>query len=126
MALLVPGSAAYVDLVIALLADGVFPVPLDPALTEAERQRVLEPIAPDLVVTGPGQVEQLLATRSHRARSLPRGRPIHCTSGTTGTPKGVWSGLLDEAAGAALVDEERDLWGFHPDDVNLEIGRAHV
>ena len=33
VALLVPGSPAYVDLVLALLADGVFPVPLDPALT---------------------------------------------------------------------------------------------
>ena len=30
------------------------------------------------------------ATRTHRG--LPRARPMHCTSGTTGTPKGVWSG----------------------------------
>lgn len=125
VALLVPGSAAYVDLVLALLADGIFPVPLDPALTHAERQQILEPVAPDLVVTDPGEVEQLLATRAHRARSLPRGRPIHCTSGTTGTPKGVYSGLLDEAAGAALVAEERDLWGFRADDVNLVLSPLH-
>jgi long-chain acyl-CoA synthetase len=44
---------------------------------------------------------------------------MHCTSGTTGTPKGVWSGLLDEDAAAALVAEERELWGFRSDDVNL-------
>src|SRR6478735_2515568 len=112
VALLVPGSPAYVDLVLALLADGVFPVPLDPALTEAERDRILEPIAPDLVVTSQEQLAQLLAARPGRSRSLPLGRSIHCTSGTTGTPKGVWSGLLPHQDATALVAEERDLWGF--------------
>ncbi|MDT0186645.1 AMP-binding protein [Microbacterium sp. ARD31] len=125
VALLVPGSTTYVDLVLALLADGVFPVPLDPALTAAERDRVLAPIAPDLVVTGTGQVEALLDGRRDRVRSLPRGRPIHCTSGTTGTPKGVWSGLLPDEDAAALVAEERDLWGFTASDVNLVLSPLH-
>ena len=125
VALLVPGSPSYVDLVLALLADGVFPVPLDPALTDAERERVLAPISPDLLVTSQEQVEQLLAERVGRSRSLPLGRPIHCTSGTTGTPKGVWSGLLPDADAAALVAEERDLWGFVPDDVNLVVSPLH-
>ena len=44
---------------------------------------------------------------------------MHCTSGTTGTPKGVWSGLLSDADAAALVAEERSLWGFADTDVNL-------
>ena len=44
---------------------------------------------------------------------------MHCTSGTTGTPKGVDSGLLSPADAAALVAEERDLWGFRATDVNL-------
>ncbi|HYH73643.1 MAG TPA: class I adenylate-forming enzyme family protein [Nocardioides sp.] len=125
VALLVPGSPAYVGLVLALLADGVFPVPLDPALTDAERDRILEPIAPDLVVTSQEQVEQLLAARPGRSRSLPLGRPIHCTSGTTGTPKGVWSGLLSQQDAMALVAEERDLWGFDADDVNLVLSPLH-
>ncbi len=125
VALLVPGSPAYVDLVLALLADGIFPVPLDPALTEAERGRILAPIEPDLLVTAPEHVDELLAARPGRARSLPRGRPIHCTSGTTGTPKGVWSGLLPDADAEALVAEERDLWGFREDDVNLVVGPLH-
>lgn len=124
-ALLVPGSPAYVDLVLALLADGIFPVPLDPALTPAERQRILAPISPDVVVTSQAQVERLLAARADRSRSLPLGRPVHCTSGTTGTPKGVWSGLLPEAEATALVAEERDLWGFDEDDVNLVLSPLH-
>jgi long-chain acyl-CoA synthetase len=123
--LLVPGSTTYVDLVLALLADGIFPVPLDPALTTTERGRILGPIAPDLTVTTPHEVDALLATRAGRARSLPRGRPIHCTSGTTGTPKGVWSGLLPDAEAAALVAEERDLWGFDASDVNLVLSPLH-
>ncbi len=125
VALLVPGSAPYVDLVLALLADGIFPVPLDPALTEAERRRILGPIAPDLHVTDPARIDELLGQRPGRSRSLPRGRPIHCTSGTSGTPKGVWSGLLDAADAAALVAEERELWSFGADDVNLVLSPLH-
>jgi long-chain acyl-CoA synthetase len=125
VALLVPGSTSYVDLVLSLLADGVFPVPLDPALTTAERGRILAPIAPDLLFTSEQQLEALLADRPGRHRSLPRGRPIHCTSGTTGTPKGVWSGLLSDDDAAALVAEERDLWGFRADDVNLVLSPLH-
>jgi long-chain acyl-CoA synthetase len=59
------------------------------------------------------------ALPQERARELPRGRPMHCTSGTTGTPKGVFSGILDQADAAALVAEERNLWGFVETDVNL-------
>ena len=44
---------------------------------------------------------------------------MHVTSGTTGTPKGVFSGLLTEDQVAALLADERDLWGFCADDVNL-------
>ena len=125
IALLVPGTEAYVDLVIALLADGVFPVPLDPQLSEAERDRVLAPIAPDLVVTTRDDVDRLLEPRRHLSRSLPLGRPVHCTSGTTGTPKGVWSGLLDTDDAEALLTEERDLWAFRADDVNLVLSPLH-
>ncbi|MEO5661917.1 MAG: class I adenylate-forming enzyme family protein [Nocardioides sp.] len=123
VALLVPGSQAYVDLALSLLAAGVFPVPLDPALTEAERQRILAPIAPDLVITDDDALGAVLgALREH---GLPRGRPIHCTSGTTGTPKGVFSGLLSPDDAETLVAEERDLWGFSPDDVNLVLSPLH-
>jgi long-chain acyl-CoA synthetase len=116
VALLVPGSTAYVDVVLSLLAEGVFPVPLDPRLTTYERERILANLEPALTITDEAQLQGLVTGRK---RSLPRARPMHVTSGTTGTPKGVFSGLLSPDDARELVQEERDLWGFDADDVNL-------
>jgi long-chain acyl-CoA synthetase len=126
VALLVPGSASYVDLAIALAAEQVVPVPLDPRLTVPEREALLAYLAPSLVVDTAEAVESLLVQLPGSApRALPRCRPMHVTSGTTGHPKGVWSGILGAPAAQALVDEERDLWGFSPDDVNLVLSPLH-
>ena len=118
VALLVPGSPGYLDVVIGLLAAGVVPIPLDPRLTAYERDQILAGLSPTLVVTSADELAELRAAHPD-ARGLPRARPMHCTSGTTGTPKGVWSGLLSDADAAALVEEERSLWGFVDADVNL-------
>lgn len=117
VALLVPGSHAYLDVVVRLLTAGMFPIPLDPRLTAGERTRILAGLDPTVVVEDEQELAEVAAALPDRG--LPLGRPMHCTSGTTGTPKGVFSGLLDEAAATALLEEERDLWGFAPDDVNL-------
>ncbi len=115
VALLVPGSRGYVEAVLSLLTRGIIPIPLDPRLTAHERDRILSNLEPARVVTD----EAILGSLVHAFDGLPRARPMHVTSGTTGTPKGVYSGLLTDADAAALVAEERDLWGFHPNDVNL-------
>jgi long-chain acyl-CoA synthetase len=129
VALLVAGSTDYLDVVMSLLAEGIFPIPLDPRLTAYERERILEHLAPDLVVENPEQLAAARTSVSTRSTSvghrLPRARPIHVTSGTTGTPKGVYSGLLTDEQAAELVGEERDLWGFAADDVNLVLSPIH-
>lgn len=117
-----PGSTAYVEVVLGLLAAGVFPVPLDPSLTTAEREPILADVDPRLVVTEAARLAEL---RDAFAIGLPRGRPMHVTSGTTGRPKAVHSGILDESAARALVEEERELWGFADDDVNLVLSPIH-
>ncbi|MGH3445789.1 MAG: class I adenylate-forming enzyme family protein [Nocardioidaceae bacterium] len=120
VALLLPGSVEYVDLVVGLLAAGMFPVPLDPRLTEAEREPILADVAPRLVVDTPDLAASMLANTPDRfRRGLPRCRPMHLTSGTTGSPKGVHSGVLDVVHAQRLLDEERELWGFCETDVNL-------
>ncbi|KQT89241.1 AMP-dependent synthetase [Marmoricola sp. Leaf446] len=126
VALLLTGSPAYVDLVLSLLRRGVFCVPMDVGLTPAERAPLLEDVDPVLVVEDQEHLEALLAAHpDDPALGPPRGRPVHLTSGTTGRPKGVWSGLLDATDGAALAAEERDLWGFAVDDVNLVLSPLH-
>ena len=124
VALLVPGSVAFVALVLALLRRGVFPIPMDPRLTQAERRPLLADLEPHHVVTDPAEVPALLGELGP-GDGVPLGRPIHITSGTTGHPKGVYSGLLDETAAAALVREEHELWGFDANDVNLVLSPLH-
>ena len=126
VALLVPGSVAYVELVVALLRRGIFPVPMDPRLTASERAALLADLEPALVVTTHDQLDELLeALPDDPSLGPPRGRPIHLTSGTTGRPKGVYSGLLEPADAEALLAEERELWGFSADDVNLVLSPIH-
>ena len=121
VALLVPGSRQYVDAVLSLLARGVIPIPMDPRLTAYERDRILADLSPDLVVTDEELLASCVSTSSTTGVELPHARPMHVTSGTTGSPKGVYSGLLSDEHAVALVAEERDLWGFRDDDVNLVV-----
>ncbi len=124
--LLPPGSAAYVDLVISLLSAGIFPVPLDPRLTEHELAGIVEDVDPRLVVDSPDLLASMVEHTPERFRlGLPLGRPMHVTSGTTGRPKPVDSGTLAVAEAEALLAEERELWGFTATDVNLVISPLH-
>ena len=126
VALLVPGSLDLLDVVMSLLAAGMFPIPLDPRLTPDERRRILAGLSPDLVVDTADQLSAMVQHTPEQYRwGAPRARPMHVTSGTTGTPKGVFSGLLPDDQAAALVAEERTLWGFREDDVNLVLSPLH-
>ena len=61
VALLLPGSPAYVDLVLSLLRRGVFCVPMDVGLTAAERGPLLADVDAVLVVEDQAHLEALLA-----------------------------------------------------------------
>jgi long-chain acyl-CoA synthetase len=74
---------------------------------------------------GPAEVAMLAGGLPVDLAPHPRARPMHYTSGTTGRPKGVWSGLLDERQAAALAGEEADLWAFAPDDRHLVCSPLH-
>lgn len=117
VALLVPGSTTYVDTVLSLLVAGAVPIPLDPRLTPVERAGIFADLCPDVIITDPDDLGPLAT--GWKPGDVPRARPMHVTSGTTGAPKGVYSGVLSASSAAALLAEERELWGFCDSDINL-------
>ena len=122
VALVVAGSETYVRVAIGLLAAAVIPIPLDPKLTASERAGLFDDLMPDAVIESEAELQELA---SAYPLGLPLARPMHVTSGTTGRPKGVWSGLLTPDDARALMAEERDLWGFAESDVNLVLSPLH-
>lgn len=125
LALQLPGSTALVSAVLGALRTGVVPVLVDPGLTAPERAQLLADAAPALVVDDVAGLAALLGGVPVELAEMPLARPMHYTSGTTGRRKGVWSGVLDPRPAAALVDEERELWGFGPDDLHLVMSALH-
>ena len=102
VAFLTQGSGAMLSALLGALRVGVVPVPLNPALLARERELLLVDAEPSLVVDEPTLAE-LVAGPPTELAPVPLARPMHYTSGTTGRPKGVWSGVLDEAEAVALV-----------------------
>jgi long-chain acyl-CoA synthetase len=126
VAVVAPPSAAYLGVAIGALRIGIVPVLLNPALTAGEQSALLADADPALVLRDT-EVAELIATTDAEVDLAPhpRARPMLFTSGTTGRPKGVWSGVLDDAAAASLIDEEAELWGFTRDDRLLVVSPLH-
>ncbi len=116
-----PPSPTVVVVALAAMRVGIVPVVVSPTLLPGERAVIQGSVAPALVLDGTRSLMALLDGPPTELAPVPLTRPMHHTSGTTGVPKGVWSGV-DEAAGRAWVEEEGEVWGFAPDDVHLVCG----
>jgi long-chain acyl-CoA synthetase len=118
VAFVCPNSVELLCGILGAARVGIAPVPLNPALLDDERAVILENAEPALVV-GPNELADLVDGTPADLAPAPLVRPMHYTSGTTGTPKGVWSGVLDERDAVALQQDETDVWAFDADDVLL-------
>ncbi|MFM7068161.1 MAG: class I adenylate-forming enzyme family protein, partial [Actinomycetes bacterium] len=116
--------AAMLSAVLGALRVGVVPVVLNSALLPHERAALIADAEPVLDVTD-AVLAELLEAEPVDLAPVPLARPMHYTSGTSGTPKGVWSGLLSEHDAQRLFDDEADLWGFDADDVHLVCSPLH-
>ncbi len=106
------------------LSIGVIPVMVNPDLTQRERDYILSDSGPGLILDTTDDLSALTEPVSERPPLpvFPLGRPMHYSSGTTGQPKGVWSGVLTEDLAAGLWGTEISMWGCTEADVSLVHG----
>jgi len=121
VALAVPNSPAALAVVLGASRVGIVPVMLNPSLLPSELDPLIEDAAPGVVLRDTAAVRALLASGGAPAElaPVPLCRPMHYTSGTSGRPKGVWPGLLDERAAQAMHDDEACVWNLGPADTHL-------
>lgn len=117
-------SAAMLSCILGALRVGIVPVVLNASLLAHERAALLDDADPQLVVDD-AVLAALLDGPEAELAPHPLARPMHYTSGTTGRPKGVWSGVLTEREARELFEEERELWHFDPSDRHLVCSPFH-
>ena len=93
---------------------------LNATLTAAERDDLADDARPTVrVFTQPELHDLIEEGRPTELAPYPLTRPMHYTSGTTGKPKGVTTGLWDERTAQEVFEDEADVWHFQPDDLHM-------
>ena len=119
------GSSA--DLICAVLGAariGLIPVLLNATLTPAERDELAKDARPTVRIFNQHEMAQLVAEGEGKGNPVdlaphPLTRPVHYTSGTTGKPKGVTTGLWDETTAKDVFEDEAAVWHFDPQDLHM-------
>lgn len=124
VAMCTSSSGAMLSAILGALRVGIVPVVLNAGLLDHERDALLADADPQLTIDDVVLAELASGPPTDLAPH-PLARPMHYTSGTTGRPKGVWSGVLDESAARDLFVEEVEQWSFAADDVHLVCSPFH-
>lgn len=118
-------TPATYHVITAALRIGVVPVCLNPVLTPEEQADLREDADPHRVLT-PAEVETMTAAGPTAELSRwPLSRPLLYTSGTTGRPKGVYSGVWDESTAEQVWRDEAEAWGVDRSDRYVQIAPLH-
>ncbi|HVA54126.1 MAG TPA: AMP-binding protein [Acidimicrobiales bacterium] len=117
-------SAALLAAVYGCLRSHLAPVVISSDLSDYERDAMLNGLPYTAILRDVDLREMCAATDVAPAvlSAHDACRPVHFTSGTSGRPKGVWSGWLSVDDAEALAREEVEAWGFARDDVHLVSG----
>ena len=98
---------------------GLVPVLLNATLTPAERDLLADDAQPAVRVFSRADLVRLQEGPAAELAQYPLTRPMHYTSGTTGRPKGVTTGLWDERTARAVFEDEASVWHFDPRDLHM-------
>jgi acyl-CoA synthetase (AMP-forming)/AMP-acid ligase II len=117
-------SAVLLAAIYGCLRAELAPVIISASLSQTERDAMLDGL-PYAVILRDEELTALCTSSITRSPTVTEQfgcRPTHFTSGTSGRPKGVWSGWLSDEQSDALAREERETWDFKQDDVHLVSG----
>jgi long-chain acyl-CoA synthetase len=135
VAVLAANRPEYLEVTMGASRAGIVPVPIHAALTTREISYIAEDSGARLLFTdrtsGPApSLKQVITFGDAYERCLheagdenvadvPLSRPMHYTSGTTGTPRGVWASPQSERRAAELSERFVRLWTLQSGDVHL-------
>jgi len=98
---------------------GLIPVMLNATLTPAERDDLAADARPTIRVFTQPELHDLIEGTPTDIAPYPLTRPMHYTSGTTGKPKGVTTGLWDDATAQEVIEDEAGVWHFDAKDLHM-------